>query len=183
MDSVFQCRMQQPHPTPHKNRIIPIFGCGCRIRHWKSLSMLNRPLVLLFPPDFQDCGTPLGPEWALPPHVPSGAQHWSELRSGQDPEYLNSSPVEPETRVRIFFIFTLPGKSCREETTRLWTWLKSIRKSVDLLKSLNCLQIKSGESHLTKLRSGVLSEPKCQGCCLFRSHSDPTLCQWFRPLL
>jgi hypothetical protein len=28
-----ECLMRQPHPTPHKNRIIPIFGCGCRIRH------------------------------------------------------------------------------------------------------------------------------------------------------
>jgi hypothetical protein len=25
--------MRLSHPTPHKNRIIPIFGCGCRIRH------------------------------------------------------------------------------------------------------------------------------------------------------
>jgi hypothetical protein len=28
--------MRQPHPTPHKNRIIPIFGCGCRIRHCQN---------------------------------------------------------------------------------------------------------------------------------------------------
>jgi hypothetical protein len=32
----WQCRMWQPHPTPHKNRIIPIFGCGCRIRHCQN---------------------------------------------------------------------------------------------------------------------------------------------------
>jgi hypothetical protein len=25
--------MRLSHPTPHKNRINPIFGCGCRIRH------------------------------------------------------------------------------------------------------------------------------------------------------
>jgi hypothetical protein len=27
----WQCWMRQPHLTPHKNRIIPIFGCGCHI--------------------------------------------------------------------------------------------------------------------------------------------------------
>jgi hypothetical protein len=50
-----ECLMRQPHPTPHKNRIIPIFGCGCRIRHSEKHCSCKQTIMYVDKPIKRTC--------------------------------------------------------------------------------------------------------------------------------
>jgi hypothetical protein len=81
----WQCRMRQPHPTPYKNRIIPIFGCGCRIRHCQNHCSCKQTLTCtkrLIIKEIQEANVIKGPEWVFTKrNFKNGKTWWQDIFS------------------------------------------------------------------------------------------------------